>query len=218
MIPKFIHQIYGIFDDGVDLNDIPVFKKNTELTKKYCLENNYGYKLWSLKDCEELLCEDYPEYIDLWNEFRHKIQRADFIRYLILHKFGGFYVDCDVFPMGNLDDLLNNHLVFTCWTDDKKKLPYNAVMGAEEQNDLFIQICQDVESRTYEKQKMSIYDKWVGRLVFQTTGHYMLNKNVDKKYIFDILCIKNDKKKIKSISNNAYFYDDNASSWYSCTN
>ena len=29
MIPKFIHQIYGIFDDGVDLNDIPVFKKNT---------------------------------------------------------------------------------------------------------------------------------------------------------------------------------------------
>ena len=154
----------------------------------------------------------------MWNEFRHKIQRADFIRYLILHKFGGFYVDCDVFPMGNLDDLLNNHLVFTCWTDDKKKLPYNAVMGAEEQNDLFIQICQDVESRTYEKQKMSIYDKWVGRLVFQTTGHYMLNKNVDKKYIFDILCIKNDKKKIKSISNNAYFYDDNASSWYSCKN
>lgn len=81
-------------------------------------------------------------------------------------------------------------------------------------NDLFIQICQDVEHRTYEKQNMSIYDKWIGRLVFQTTGHYMLNKNVNKKYIFDILHIKNDKKKIKSISTNAYFYDDNASSWY----
>ena len=36
----------------------------------------------------------------------------------------------------------------------------------------------------------------------------------NKDYIFDILHIKNDKKKINSVSTNAYFYDDNASSWY----
>ena len=61
---------------------------------------------------------------------------------------------------------------------------------------------------------MKIYDTWVGRLVFQTTGHSMLRKHIDKKYIKDVLHIQNDKKNINVIGNEPYFYDSNISSWY----
>lgn len=214
MIPKTIHQIYGIFDDGIAISDIPVFKHNTELTKAFCKGHNIEYKMWSLKDCEELLCEYYPEYIELWTEFRFPIQRADFIRYLILHRYGGIYIDCDIYPVKPLDKLLNDDLLFVCWNNDNKKLPYNAIMGAKPNHKIFITICQDIIKRVEEKQSKKIYDTWKGRLVFQTTGHQMLKNHIDKSYIHNVLHIKNDNKKINITAEEVYFYDNNISSWF----
>ena len=76
MIPKRIHQIFWPFSTtkGKELNEIDIFRESTEETKRYCDQYNYEYKMWNLKDCEELLCEDYPQYIWLWTEFRYDIQ------------------------------------------------------------------------------------------------------------------------------------------------
>ena len=35
-----IHQIYGIFDDGVPLKDIKVFNENVIKTRNYCKKQN----------------------------------------------------------------------------------------------------------------------------------------------------------------------------------
>lgn len=219
MIPKIIHQVFWPFK-GKELNQIDVFKESTDETKRFCNEYKYEYKMWDLKDCEELIVEKYPQYIDLWTYFRYDIQRCDFIRYLILHSYGGWYVDCDVYPIQNLDSLrdINQQgyqAVFTSWNDDKYKRPYNAVMGSFAKNSLFIKICNDIEFRTIEKQNMKIYDTWKGRLVFYTTGHRMLAEHVPKEDIYDLMLIYNEKKKIYITSDNPYFYDNNASLWHS---
>ena len=78
-----IHQIFWPFK-GKKLNDIPVFRKNVNLTKEYCKEHGYTYKMWNLRMCEELLCDKYPEYICLWEEFRFEIQKCDFINPLFI--------------------------------------------------------------------------------------------------------------------------------------
>jgi len=215
MIPKTIHQVYGIFDDGIPLQDIDVFRQSVDETKRYCDEWCYEYKMWNLKDCEELIIEKYPQYIDLWTEFRYPIQRADFIRYLILHSYGGWYVDCDVYPIQSLHSLSDNKQVFTSWNNDKDKKPYNAVMGSVKNNPLFIKICNDIEFRTIEKQNIEIYNTWKGRLVFHTTGHHMLKRHVPKEDIHDLLVVYNEKKKIFITADNPYFYDNNASLWHS---
>ena len=98
-----IHQIFWPFKDK-ELSEIPVFKKNVKRTKQFCKENNYHYKMWDLKDCEELVVEKYPEYICLWSEFRFDIQRCDFIRYLIFYSclkkilllYHIYLVDCKI--------------------------------------------------------------------------------------------------------------------------
>ena len=58
--------------------------------------------------------------------------------------------------------------------------------------------------------------KWKGRFVFQTTGHYMLQrvlKNKSKKNILNIMKIHNKSGKIVQ-GPNPLFEDANASVWY----
>tara|TARA_R100001369_G_scaffold91766_1_gene134103 strand:+ start:257 stop:898 length:642 start_codon:yes stop_codon:yes gene_type:complete len=209
-----IHQIYGIFNDGITLDQIPVFKKNVKRTLQFCKEHNYQYKIWSLRDCEELIVEKYPEYICLWTEFRYPIQQADFIRYLILHEYGGWYVDCDVYPIQNLDSLQGFDECFTTWSDDLDRKPYNAVMYSVKNNPLFIEIMKEVEKKVIEKQAIKQYDAWKGRLVFQTTGHRMLANIVPKSSIHELMLIHNEEKDIYVSAANPYFYDENASTWF----
>jgi mannosyltransferase OCH1-like enzyme len=209
-----IHQIYGIFDDGINLDQIHVFKKNVEITKEFCKEHNYDYKMWSLKDCEELIVEKYPEYIPVWTEFRYPIQKADFIRYLILYEFGGWYVDCDVYPIQDLNLLEGFDECFTTWNNDIHRKPYNAVIKVVAKNPLMLKIMEEVERRVIEKQSIKQYDSWKGRLVFYTTGHRMLASVVPKSSIHDLMLIHNEEKGIYVTSDNPYFYDENASTWW----
>lgn len=214
---KLVHQIYGIFDDGIPLKDIPVFYENVQKTKAFCKSKGYQYKMWNLKKCVDLVKKHYPQYLTLWNDFTLPIQRADFIRYLILHKYGGIYIDCDIHPLRSLDDLFNKDAFFVTWHDDKKKLPYNAVMGSKPKQKIFLEICEESKGSFYEKRKQKIYESWKGRFVFQTTGHRMLErvlqKNNMKDKVLDILRVKTKSGKIVS-GKNPYFEDDNASVWF----
>ena len=211
-IPRKIHQVFWSFT-GKELHEIPKFKDHTTKTRQFANHYGYEYKLWDLKDCEELLVETFPQYINLWTDFRYDIQRCDFIRYLILFIHGGWYLDCDVYPLQDMKPLENKMHVFTTWHNDTKKLPYIAVFASTDRNPLFIDIMRDVEKRTYEKQSKYM-TKWKGRLIFHTTGHWMLKGHLSEEDIQDLLCIYNAKKKISISSENPYFHDSNIGSWW----
>lgn len=222
MIPKTIHQIYGIFNDGISLEQIPEYRDNVKSTKEFCKTHGIEYKMWGLEECNELIHHEFKNYIDLWNSFRYPIQKADFIRYCILYKFGGLYVDCDIRPINNLNEVFKNKLFFVYWSNDEKKLPYNAVMGSHREQIIFLDILKECEKSYLQKSKMEIYDKWKGRFIFQTTGHHMLErvmkvKKIDKnKYFHDCLYVLNSDKGESVIGeiDKSLFLDSNASVWY----
>ena len=221
-----IHQIFWPFK-GKELSEIPAFATNVNETQEFCKLHNYQYKLWNLEDCENLIKEDFSEYLDLWKDFRFDIQRCDFIRYCILYKFGGLYIDCDIRPMKNLDLVFSSleteeQLYFVHWADDIKRLPYNAIMGSHHNNNLFLEIIKQCEKDYYEKSKIEKYKEWKGRFIFQTTGHSMLQRVMKKnkinkdKCFHNVLYIRNQTKNNGGIGdlNTALFYDVNASVWY----
>mgnify|MGYP003654331262 CR=1 FL=1 len=216
MIPRIIHQVYGIFDDGICIEEIGIFHKNTSITKEFCDNNNIGYQLWDLRD-SEILIDKYPEYKEIWNKFRFPIQRADFIRYLILYDQGGIYVDCDIYPTTNIDELFLKEQFFVRWNNDSK--PYNAVLGSIQQNIVYKNIINNCVTDTLRCQSMKVYDNWKGRLVFQTTGHFGLMRSlkqskIKKESFLDILEIVNDMKGHRVVGENPLFYDENASLWW----
>tara|TARA_R110001599_G_scaffold230988_1_gene430281 strand:+ start:342 stop:995 length:654 start_codon:yes stop_codon:yes gene_type:complete len=215
MIPRIIHQVYGTFEDNVDLNDIPLYATQVSKTRQFCETHNIDYKMWGSQECRELL-NKYPQYIDTYNNFREKVMRADFIRYLILFDQGGLYVDCDICPINDIDELLHKNEFFVRWNNDKKELPYNAVLGSVKNSNLYANIIQHLIQSYQEKSQMEIYNKWKGRFVFQTTGHYMLQR-VLKKYPeterLDILKIYNKKGEVIQ-GTNPLFEDYNVSYWF----
>ena len=220
---KIVHQVYGLFDDGKDISEVPspdnpIFLINTQFTKIICEQNNIEYKMWNKEDCDNLIKSDFYHFEELWNDFFEPIQQADFIRYCILFKYGGIYIDCDIRPVKPFDELFEKDFVFVHWANDKKRLPYNAVMGSKPNNQLFKSIMCECEKSFYEKRNIEVYGEWPGRFIFQTTGHFMLERvmkeeKIDKdKYFLNILKINNKGKIITG--KDVFFEDDNLSTWY----
>lgn len=215
MIPRKIHQVYGVFNDGKSLEDIPLFHQQVSKTKQYCITNDIEYKMWDNESCNELISK-YPQYKELYENFRFPVQKADFIRYLILYDTGGIYVDCDIAPIGDMNDLFQMNEFFVIWNNDKKLLPYNAVLGTVSKNILYEDIFKQIQHDYAQKLNIDVYKTWTGRFVFQTTGHFMLNR-VLKRYpdiqLLDILKIHDKAGEI--ISDVCPIFEDyNLSTWF----
>merc|ERR1712051_954255 len=62
--------------------------------------------LWTDENGRELIESDYPWFLEIYDGYQFGIQRADAVRYFILHKYGGLYADLDYEPLVNFWDHL----------------------------------------------------------------------------------------------------------------
>lgn len=97
-IPRIIHQTWK--------SDVLPEKWRTAWRE--CREGmpDYEYMLWTDELSRKFIAEHYPEELAMFDEYRYPIQRADAIRYFILHHFGGVYMDLDIGCRRRMDPLL----------------------------------------------------------------------------------------------------------------
>lgn len=100
-IPKIIHQIWS----GVDEPLPKQLKILGETWKKH--HPTWQYVLWNNAKMNNFVRKFYPQYWDIYSNFKYNIQRWDAIRYLILYKIGGMYVDFDSECLDSFDELLD---------------------------------------------------------------------------------------------------------------
>ena len=55
-----------------------------------------NYILWTDKEANELIQTKYPEHWDNYNKLPRYMMKIEFLHYIILHAYGGLYLDCDV--------------------------------------------------------------------------------------------------------------------------
>ncbi|THV08433.1 hypothetical protein K435DRAFT_959002 [Dendrothele bispora CBS 962.96] len=67
---------------------------------------DYDYKLWTDESSRTFIEEHYPWFLDTFDGYEYNIQRADAIRYFVLHHYGGIYLDLDIGCIRPLDPLL----------------------------------------------------------------------------------------------------------------
>ncbi|CAD6649326.1 HN1_G0023690.mRNA.1.CDS.1 [Saccharomyces cerevisiae] len=98
LIPKIIHQTYKT-------EDIPEHWKEG---RQKCLDlhSDYKYILWTDEMAHEFIKEEYPWFLDTFENYKYPIERADAIRYFILSHYGGVYIDLDDGCERKLDPLL----------------------------------------------------------------------------------------------------------------
>ena len=65
---------------------------------------------WNKTACFELIQKFYPEHNEMFKQYKYEIQRCDTIRYVILHRYGGWYVDMDYYCNRPLDDAMKEYV------------------------------------------------------------------------------------------------------------
>lgn len=97
-IPRILHLIW------VGNKKEPSYLlENIEKWKK--LMPNWQIRLWTNND---LTTKHFPlQIIYLLDKVERGVQKADIMRYFIIEKYGGIYVDADIFPHRSLEPLIN---------------------------------------------------------------------------------------------------------------
>jgi len=100
-IPKIIHQVY---EDPAGPSDILREMSETWIER----HPQWEYRFWNKAAMEELVNNFSPEVSSTYKSLPFNIQRWDMIRYLILYKYGGLYIDMDYECIEPVDVLLCN--------------------------------------------------------------------------------------------------------------
>ena len=107
-IPRVLHHIYWPWskDKSIDRRRFEVWStcRNSCITR--C--QGFQYILWNETMIEDVIRQDYPDLFDLYRSYTYDIQRCDVARYVIMHKYGGIYLDMDDCCRVNLEYLLSN--------------------------------------------------------------------------------------------------------------
>ncbi len=169
-IPKIIHQIWSGIDDP-----LPELYK----TLAYTWKSDYPtwkYEFWDNTKINKFIIENYPQYIERYNKFTYNIQRWDAIRYLILYKMGGMYVDFDYESIKPMDQILKDkNCCFalepkTHTTDEFRYVFNNALMLSNPGHPFLMKIINNIFSENH----FQLLDNSKKSIVLSTTGPWAL--------------------------------------------
>ena len=169
-IPKIIHQIY--FDPS---GPSELLRTISQTWKKK--HPGWEYRFWDGKAIEQFMESDFPDLIPLFRSYPFDVQRWDFVRYLILYRFGGLYVDLDYECIEPLDALLWNcscclgmEPAVNVIRNNKSLIIGNALMACIPNHDFFANIIKDMSTYNWQ-----IF-RHRGTQVMESTGPFMLNR------------------------------------------
>jgi mannosyltransferase OCH1-like enzyme len=100
--PPKVHQIW------LDYMNIP--DKWTEARSKTIKMNpNMTHVLWTSKDIEPFLAQEYPWFLDTYLAYQYFNQKVNAARYFIIYHYGGVYMDMDFIVNVSFTDIYKRH-------------------------------------------------------------------------------------------------------------
>ena len=101
-IPRIIHQLWSGEEKPLP-EDLKIL---SETWKEY--HPDWSYELWDNNRINSFIKQYYPNYWNIYSRFPYNVQRWNAVRYLILDKMGGMYIDVDYKSLSPIDDLIEN--------------------------------------------------------------------------------------------------------------
>jgi len=173
MIPKIIHQTWKS-------KEIP--EKWAPLAEKVkTLNPDWEYRIWTDEDNDNFVKTEFPDFFPVFNAFPKIIMKADVIRYLIMYKIGGVYLDLDYemlqpfsFTNEKVVIPLNRSLKFG---DDHNGLG-NCFFASEPNNNFWLDVITDLKNNP---PKINSYTE-----VIDATGPMLLTRIYNTKEYKDL--------------------------------
>lgn len=163
-IPNYLHQLAPLNKD----NWHPIWHK----CRESWLSNfkSVNFVLWSDEEAETLVRQHYPYYYDLYTNFPFQINRIDFARFCILHKYGGVYADMDMYCYQDFFSSLSEKC-YLVGSTLYQEIVQNSLMAAQP-NHVFFLHCMDACKSAYDSGLHS-FDK--SNITTRESNDYVLN-------------------------------------------
>jgi mannosyltransferase OCH1-like enzyme len=118
------------------------------------LQPRWDYKFWTDAHNRELVERTYPQFLNFYDSLDAGIKRADFSRFLYMHRFGGVYVDLDFICLRELTPLLYGASIVVGQLSKDNfhyRIP-NAFMASEPGLDFWLALATDAMNAPQEEQ------------------------------------------------------------------
>jgi mannosyltransferase OCH1-like enzyme len=220
---RIIHQVwFGTIPNQSSAKK--AYKKMKSYRDSWKIKNPTWCNIeWNKEMCKNLVKYFYTEHSEMLEKYTHEIQRCDAVRYLILHRYGGWYADMDYYCNKPLDEAMKlyDHDLYlvqspNCVIGQDKDHVSNSLMYSKKGNPFWRQLMINLESA---KDISYYYTKHLD--VMFKTGPGILNKVYSRyKYrynakslpwkLFHPYGINDD---IKSITTDAYTIHMGTGTW-----
>jgi mannosyltransferase OCH1-like enzyme len=176
MIPKIIHQIAPKDENKWH----PIWKECQNSWKNNFSEQEYTYMLWNDDDdILNLVCDKFPEYLEIYNSFQYNIIRIDFAKFCILYQYGGIYADMDMFCYKNFyNHLVDDLYIVESWENWGEKAQ-NSLMASNQNNNFWIKCIRScIETYILEKESSYYY---INDYILNICGPKLISKLINEK-------------------------------------
>ena len=136
MIPKIIHQTCK------SIENMPR-RWRVYQEKLHALHPDWEHKIWSDEDNLAFVEREFPDMLDIYLKLPKNIMRVDVIRYFLLYRVGGLYLDMD-YEMLRPFEFANEECVLP-WEVDGVRVA-NAIMASAPGHPFFKLVIEDLKA------------------------------------------------------------------------
>lgn len=167
-IPSIIHQTWK------DHNIPEAFEQMSRSWRSK--HEHWEYRFWTDEMNRNFIASDFPFFLPVFDSYPTAIQRVDAVRYFVLYKYGGFFIDMDFECLASIDSLTDlAPCVFGIepaahnLTHNKDIIICNAFMGA-------VPGARFLECISTELQAFRTISEHPISQVLESTGPFMLSR------------------------------------------
>lgn len=166
-IPHLIHQIWSNDDLPKEFDK---FRETWAVQNRNWWENHWPSRLWDFDTGADFLARHYPRLLVTFHQLPKVIQKADLLRYAILHHYGGIYADLDTECLRPFDPLIDQADFVAGYEAKDYPSICNAILCASPGHPILSAVIRYLEAMPPDRTKPG---KDVSH-VFATTGSLML--------------------------------------------
>jgi mannosyltransferase OCH1-like enzyme len=177
MIPKILHQTWK--DNNVPehlLSFVSSWKSNHPA---------WNYILWTDEMNRNFIADQYPEFLPQYDAYPANIQRVDAVRYFILQKMGGVFIDLDFECLKSIDPLVENQSFVAglepsehAATHQKEFIVSNAFMACSAGHSFLSDVCAALTNLSHGNMPLPTGFN----AILESTGPFMLTR-VYQQYV-----------------------------------
>ena len=149
------HTLHRIYLDGLE-----AFQHQTSYATDWldwcgAIHPHWKHVFWDEAAANKLVADKFPWFEETWLSYRHRVERGDALRPMILYEYGGLYLDLDIQCLQPVDNFLKGHDIVLQGSDWRHEMVHQAAIASRKKETFLIDMLKLMVERQQEQPRFS---------------------------------------------------------------